>query len=49
MFTQEQIVPIVAESMNETYDSMFVANEDLSELKANSAKVADNCMLRGDC
>lgn len=47
LFTQEQIVPIVAESMNETYDSMFVANEDLSELKANSAKVADNCMLRG--
>lgn len=47
LFTQEQIVPIVAESMNETYDSMFVANEDLSELKSNSAKVADNCMLRG--
>lgn len=47
LFTQEQIVPIVAESMNETYDSMFVANEDLSELKLNSAKVADNCMLRG--
>lgn len=47
LFTQEQIVPIVAESMNETYDSMFVANEDLSELKANSAKAADNCMLRG--
>ena len=47
LFTQEQIVPIVAESMNETYDSMFVANEDLAELKSNSAKVADNCMLRG--
>lgn len=46
-FCKSKVIPVVALTMSDTYDELFIANEDLNALKANAPKVAENCMLRG--
>lgn len=46
-FCKSKVIPEVALTMSDTYDELFIANEDLTALKANAPKVAENCMLRG--
>ena len=46
-FCKSKVIPEVALEMSDTYDELFIANDDLNALKANAPKVAENCMLRG--
>ena len=46
-FCKSKVIPEVALTMSDAYDELFIANEDLTALKANAPKVAENCMLRG--
>ena len=46
-FCKSKVIPEVALTMSDTYDELFIANEDLTALKANAPKVAENCTLRG--
>ena len=46
-FCKSKVIPEVALTMSDTYDELFIANEDSTALKANASKVAENCMLRG--
>ena len=46
-FCKSKVIPEVALEMSDTYNELFIANDDLNALKANAPKVAENCMLRG--